>query len=234
MEPRRASEEQLHRVEITKPYWMSTYPVTQVEYQRVIGERPSAFGADGREGSKVLGIDTSRLPVESVSWDDAVEFCARLSNQLQGDGTVLTFRLPTEAEWEYACRAHTTTAFHFGGALAGEHANCDGKQPYGTSIQGDSIGHPTNVGNYPPNAFGLFDMHGNVWEWCHDWYSVNAYARSSLRDPRGPTSGTCRVVRGGAWATPARFCRAAAREWYSPSRRLSSLGFRVAAVARPR
>lgn len=231
-ELRRASEEYLHEVVITRSFWISAHPVTQAEYESLVNERPSAFSIGGRESAKVEGLDTAHFPVEGVSWDDAAEFCARLSASPQELARGIEYRLPTEAEWEYTCRAGSSSPFSFGPGLAGEHANCDGREPYGIPTRGTFVGRPTQVGPYAPNGFGIFDMHGNVWEWCQDWYSVNAYSRSQKRNPRGPSGGTCRVVRGGAWSVPARLCRSACREWYSPSRRLSSLGFRIAASPR--
>jgi len=229
-EARRASEEYQHRVLITKPYWLGAYQVTQAEFARVIHENPSYFSHTGKGRDRVVDLDTEGLPVEEVSWDDAIEFCARLSSAPEESKLGITYRLPTEAEWEYACRASTRTPFHFGSSLAGMEANCDGTEPYGSELKGRFLDRPTTVGSYGANAYGLHDMHGNVWEWCQDWYSVSAYERSRLTDPKGPSGGTCRVARGGGWNTPARFCRAACREWYSPSRRFGHLGFRVAAV----
>ena len=131
---------------------MGVYEVTQGEYEKVMGVNPSSF-------KTVSGQDTSRFPVEQVSWNDAVEFCQKLSAK---DG--VTYRLPTEAEWEYACRAGATTTFHFGGTLNGDKANVDGSNPYGTATKGPFLQRTTTGGSYPKNAFGLFDMHGNVWE----------------------------------------------------------------------
>ena len=141
----------VHRVRITKPYYLGTYEVTQAEYERIMDENPSRF-----KGSK--------RPVERVSWNDAVVFCKRLSEK---EGRA--YRLPTEAEWEYACRGGTTTPFHFGRILNGKQANCRGDQPYGTETKGPYLGETASVGSYTANAFGLYDMHGDVWEWCSDW-----------------------------------------------------------------
>jgi formylglycine-generating enzyme required for sulfatase activity len=138
--------------------------------------------------------------------------------------------LPTEAEWEYACRAGATTPFHFGSQLNGREANCCGIYPYGTTEKGPFLQRTTTVGSYTPNAFGLFDMHGNVWEWCQDWYDGDYYKSSPVDDPKGPEKASARVFRGGCWAPDGAFCRAAARGLQKPSFRLSGLGFRVAAV----
>jgi len=229
-EARRATEEFQHPVLITKPYWLGVYQVTQAEYASVMLESPSFFSDRGKGCERVTGISTERFPVEEVSWDDATEFCARLSSLPNETSIGMTYRLPTEAEWEFACRASTSTPFHFGLTLTGIEANCDGREPYGIVGRGEFLGRTTEVGSHMANAFGLHDMHGNVWEWCQDWYGVNAYERSRFADPKGPSTGTCRVARGGAWNSPARFCRSACREWHSPSRRFGHLGFRVAAV----
>jgi len=136
------------------------------------------------------------------------------------------YRLPTEAEWEYACRAGTTTPFHFGSQLNGRQANCNGTVPYGTDTEGPNLEKTTPVGNYPANAWGLYDMHGNVWEWCSDWYGE--YPAGSVTDPSGPAAGSYRVFRGGSWGNDAVCCRSAYRDWHDPSIRLFILGFRVA------
>src|SRR5581483_3890845 len=146
-------------------------------------------------------------PVVCVSWNDAAAFCAWLT---RAAGRV--YRLPTEAEWEYACRAGTTTPFHFGESLGPAEANIDGAQPYGGAPPGPSRGGTTRVGSYPANGFGLHDMHGNVYEWCGDWYDPGYYAVSDGRDPRGPASGSERCVRGGAWNTAAVRCRSGCRK----------------------
>jgi formylglycine-generating enzyme required for sulfatase activity len=157
-----------------------------------MGTNPSDF-------KTVAGQDTSRFPVERVSWEEAVEFCRKLSALSAEQSAGRVYRLPTEAEWEFACRAGTTTPFHFGSQLNGREANCDGNYPYGTTTKGTYLQRPTTVGSYAANGFGLFDMHGNVWEWCSDWYEV-AIRDSPVDDPTGPTSGSLRVNRGGGWA----------------------------------
>jgi formylglycine-generating enzyme required for sulfatase activity len=189
--------------------------------------------------------------VEYISWYDAVEFCNKLSESenrqahyqianvgRNEDGSIKTadvavtggkgYRLPTEAEWEYACRAGTSTPFYFGTALNGSDANSNGHAPYGTTDKGPGLGRTTTVGSYKPNAFGLYDMHGNVWEWCWDLYDKEYYGKSPEADPIGPNSGSNRVHRGGSWRTFAVFCRAAYRDWNSPEHRSINLGFRLA------
>jgi len=196
-----------HRVRITKPFYLGVCEVTQGEYEKVMGKNPSGFqGASN--------------PVETVSWAEAVEFCKRLSAK---EGK--TYRLPTEAEWEYACRAGTTTLYGFGDdpATLGE---------YGWNR--DNSGRKTHpVGEKKPNAWGLYDMHGNVSEWCRDWYGEDYYAKSPPTDPQGPSHASYRAVRGGCWSDGAGVCRSALRFWLEPGLRRDLLGFRVAAVPRP-
>ena len=186
---------------ITRPFYLGVYEVTQEEYETVMGRNPSCFSAKGGGKDRVAGQDTRRHPVESVSWNDAIAFCNKLSEreglrpyyrsgageQSGGDG----YRLPTEAEWEYACRAGSTTRYSFGddAASLGEFAWYDGNSGSKT--------HP--VGQKRPNAFGLYDMHGNVWEWCWDGYEERYYANSPADDPLGPSQAAGRVIRGGGW-----------------------------------
>jgi formylglycine-generating enzyme required for sulfatase activity len=234
-EDHRDSEYQ-HQVWITKAFYLGVYEVTQEEYERVMRTNPSYFSAGGSGKGRVSGMDTSRFPVEGVSWEDAVEYCRKLSALPAESSAGRDYRLPTEAEWEYACRAGTTTPFHFGLQLNGREANCNAgypNDPDGTDREGPYLGRTTTVGSYQPNAFGLYDMHGNVWEWCQDFYKAEYYRRSPLNDPQGPASvpswvAPFRVFRGGGWAHNA--CRAAHRDWSLPQYRREFLGFRVAAV----
>jgi formylglycine-generating enzyme required for sulfatase activity len=221
----RRTDEKQHLVRITKPFYLGTYAVTQSEYERLVGTNPSWLSSTGGGKEKVNGWDTSRFPVEKVSWDDAVEFCRILSAK---EGK--TYRLPTEAEWEYACRAGTTTPFSFGSSLNGRQANCNGNYPYGTEEKGPFVDDITPVGKYPSNAFGLYDMHGNAWQWCQDWYGLDYHSNSPTDDPQGPTSGALRVFRGGCWYDSAVFCRSARRNGGGPASRFNDLGFRVARV----
>jgi len=209
----RNDDEYQHSVRITKPFYLGVYEVAQGEYERVMGENPSEF-------SSVSGEDTRRFPVEMVSWEDAVGFCRKLSEMPEENRTGRVYRLPTEAEWEYACRAGTITAFHCGDSLASTQANFHG-----------NLRHSTTVGSYEPNAWGLYNMHGNVSEWCRDWYGVKYFADSPIDDPTGPTSGTrSRVFRGGCWGIDAGNCRSANRSRFSLSSRFGILGFRAALV----
>ncbi|MFT5466480.1 MAG: sulfatase modifying factor 1 [Verrucomicrobiales bacterium] len=165
------------------------------------------------------------LPVEMVSWKDTQEFCRKLGAALDlPEGWEV--KLPTEAQWEYACRAGTSTPFSFGESLNGNQANCDGKYPYGTETTGESLGKTRPVGAYGPNVWGLLDMHGNVSEWCQDWYGEHYYS-DAQRNPTGPAVGSSRVLRGGSWHGHALYCRSAFRYWYAPSLRSSNLGLRV-------
>jgi formylglycine-generating enzyme required for sulfatase activity len=157
-------------------------------------------------------------PVEQVSWEDAVEFCKKLSDLPEEKAAGRVYRLPTEAEWEYACRAGSKTAYSFG-----ESSESLGDYTY---FQGNSNGQTHPVGEKKANAWGLHDMHGNVWEWCSDWYGE--YPKGAVSDPVGPREGSCRVLRGGSWYGGAALCRSAYRYWLIPSYRLDDFGFRVA------
>ena len=214
-----------HEVRITRSFYLGKYEVTQEQYKQIVGKNPSCFSANGDNKQFVAGLDTWRFPVENVFWDDATAFCRKLSER---DRKWRRFRLPTEAEWEYACRAGTTTPFHFGSSLNGDKANCDGTNPYGTEKKGANLQRPCRVGSYAANAFGLHDMHGNVCEWCADWYEKEYHNKSDKKDPKGPQNGDTRVLRGGSWNGGAWRCRAAVRRLMAPSICGSDMGFRVA------
>jgi formylglycine-generating enzyme required for sulfatase activity len=194
-------EKPSHTVILTNPFYMSKFTVTQEQYQAVIGANPSHF----------KGKD---LPVEKVSWDDAQSFCQKLTEQ-----KTLTVRLPMEAEWEYACRAGTTTTYHCGDAQG----DLNRVAWYLTNSSGTT--HP--VGQKEPNAFGLYDMHGNVWQFCQDWYGVDYYVKSAAIDPDGPAQGVCHVLRGGSWCYSLKDCRSARRFRDVPGSRFNFMGFRV-------
>ncbi|HPM81032.1 MAG TPA: SUMF1/EgtB/PvdO family nonheme iron enzyme [Candidatus Anammoximicrobium sp.] len=205
----KSGEKPQHRVRITKAFYLGLYEVTQTEYQQVMGANPSHFKESGETA-----------PVEKVSWDEAVEFCRKLSALAAERAAGRVYRLPTEAEWEYACRAGTATRYCFGegeGDL-GEHA----------WYSGNSGGKTHQVGEKKPNAWGVYDMHGNLSEWCDDWYGD--YITLVEDDPTGPTAGSYRVIRGGSWIDGARLCWSAYRSFTTPEYRYTSLGFRVAAV----
>ena len=226
-EAERATDETQHRVRITRAFWLGVYEVTQEEWNLVMGSQPSYFSQNGGGKDQVSGLDTSRFPVESVSWDDATEFCRRLSAR-EGQ----EYRLPTEAEWEYACRAGTTSAYHFGGVLNGDKANVNGNYPYGTTTKGKSLSRTTRVGVYGANAFGLYDMHGNVLEWCRDWYDNQFYASSAMADPENVKEAKYRVLRGGSWGALAWLSRSAYRNRLTPATRYVSCGLRVLCLLR--
>jgi formylglycine-generating enzyme required for sulfatase activity len=223
-------DDPLHEVEITKAFYLGVFPVTQAQWQTVVDSNPSWFCTTGAGKDQVAGLDTSDFPVEQISWDDAVSFCRRLSGRPDERARGWVYRLPTEAEWEYACRAGTSTPFHCGNALSSLQANFDGNYPYGGAEKGSYLKRTSEVGSYRPNAWGLFDMHGNIWEWCSDWYGGVYHGKGPAKDPPGPSGGSERVVRGGGWRDDGRFCQASLRYGGAPSGRSNLLGFRVAAV----
>jgi formylglycine-generating enzyme required for sulfatase activity len=200
-------DETQHEVTITKPFYMGIYEVTQGQWRAVMGGNPSEFKGDDN-------------PVEKVSWDDAMDFCRKLSAK-----SGRKVRLPTEAEWEYACRAGTTTAFNTGATISTDQANYDGNYTYGNGRKGVYRKKTTPAGSFPANAWGLYDMHGNVWEWCSDRYGD--YDLTKSKDPQGVSSGTPRVIRGGSWDSDPRRCRSAIRGRLEPGDRYDSVGFRV-------
>ena len=213
----REEDETQHRVKISRPYWLGKYPVTQGQWEEAMGENPSYFKDAGKDA-----------PVETVSWGDSVEFCQKLNIREGKAGRLpdgYQYSLPTEAEWEYACRAGTSTVFSFGDSLCSHQANFDGEFPYGDAEEGPFLDSTTPVGKYAPNAWGLYDMHGNVDEWCHDWF--DDYKAGAVTDPVGPTSGSYRVHRGGSWNYYARNCRSAYRLRHVPGFRFNFLGFRL-------
>jgi formylglycine-generating enzyme required for sulfatase activity len=208
------SPQPVHAVTISYPFWMGAKEVTQAEYESLMGTNPSYFGGNANH------------PVEQVTWHNARSYCAALTAQQSALGAVpagYEYRLPTEAEWEYACRAGTTTEFNVGSELFCTQArfwysyhsnsNCS-NSPYGTGP----------VGSYAPNAWGLYDMHGNVWEWCLD--SVANYPAGAVTDPF-VTGGPIRVIRGGGWDYGSNYCRSAIRDYYGPGDADYDLGFRV-------
>jgi formylglycine-generating enzyme required for sulfatase activity len=208
-EPERDKDEAQHHIKLTKAFYIGKFEVTQIQYRVIMNDNPSKFGGD-------------KLPVDNVSWYDAMRFLKKLS-----DKTNMKFRLPTEAEWEYACRAGTKTTFNTGTTLDSDLANYDASEPYADGIIGKYLKRTTVVGSYPPNAFGLYDMHGNVWEWCSDIYDSDYYKQTPLSDPKGPQEGKPKVIRGGAWNEYAYKCRSADRNHRWPKDTQSIIGFRV-------
>jgi formylglycine-generating enzyme required for sulfatase activity len=196
-----------HQVTINKAFHMGIYPVTQVEYEKVMKINPSYFSAGGGGKDKIKGMDTSKFPVEMVSWEDATEFCANLSALPAEKKAGRKYRLPTEAEWEYACRAGTKTKYYSGDAE-------DDLKAVGWCEE-NSGDRPHTVGRKKPNKFGLFDMHGNVWQWCADRY------------PSGYRGKEAHALRGGSWFNLAGSCGAASVIKYRPKDRYHSHGFRI-------
>jgi formylglycine-generating enzyme required for sulfatase activity len=212
-------DESLHEVTLTEPFDLGKTEVTQAQYQALTGQSPSYFeGAD--------------LPVELVTWEEAHDYAAKLTKK-QSDNHV--YRLPTEAEWEYACRGGRPSSRPFGvgdgRALSSREANFNGDYPYGGADKGPYLHATCRVGSYPANALGLFDMHGNVDEWCADWYGP--YPEGDVTNPTGPSEGLGRVVRGGSWISHAGSCRAAVRGRFGPRLRFYDLGFRLARSVPP-
>jgi len=217
------------RIHLTRPFYLGVHEVTQGQYRRATGRNPSFYAVSGGGAAYVAGRNTDDYPVDSVVWEDAAAFCEALSALPAERIAERIYRLPTEAEWEYACRAGTDTPFHYGTSFSSQQANFKGKWPYGGASEGPFVGRPVPVGSYEPNAFGLYDMHGNVWEWCQDWYGPDYYATSPDVDPPGPESRQRHVFRGGGWGARADFCRSAYRSHsIEPRQYLYSLGFRVA------
>jgi formylglycine-generating enzyme required for sulfatase activity len=197
-----------HKVTLTKGFYMGVYTVTQEEWQSVMGNNPSDF-----KGEK-------NLPVEMVSWDDCQEFIKKLREKDKKP-----YRLPTEAEWEYACRAGTKTPFSFGETISTDQANYKGNVAYGNGKKGVYREKTTPVGSFPANAWGLYDTHGNLFQWCQDW--LGDYPQKDVVDPQGPDEGQYRVLRGGSWNFYPQNCRSALRFYHLPGHRNGSVGFRV-------
>jgi formylglycine-generating enzyme required for sulfatase activity/serine/threonine protein kinase len=229
-----ADEHPQHEVRISRPFYLGVYEVTQAQYEAIMGQNPSYFASTGDGKGKVAGQSTDQHPVESISWFDAVKFCNALSEKeglkpfytINGqsvqvpDWNAPGYRLPTDAEWESACRAGTTTRFSFG-----DGQNALGQYAWYTA---NSSGKTHPVGEKKPNAFGLHDMHGNVWELCWDGSDAGHYAQSPAEDPRGPDEAAARVDRGGSWAHDPLSARSAYRRRGRPEYRGSGLGFRLA------
>ncbi len=213
---REKDESPQHQVTVPEFYLAQTL-VTQAQYQAIMGKNPSNFKGN------------DKLPVEQVSWLDAVAFCEKFSQK-----TNRTYRLPSEAEWEYACRAGSNTPYAFGETINPSVVNYDGNFPYGGAAKGEYREKTTPVGSFPPNLFGLYDMHGNLWEWCLDEYTNNYNGAPTDGSARGNIisreENKVRLLRGGSWDNNAQNCRAANRFYYAASNRDNDIGFRVVGV----
>ena len=227
-ETERRADELRHEVTISKPFLIGVHEVTQAQFVRVMGGKGKTHFTAKRGG----GPDH---PAENMEWKHAEEFCRKLSALPEESSQGRKYRLPTEAEWEYACRAGTTTAFHFGDSLSTRQANFNGDYPYGDAEKGRYLRKTARVGSFEPTAFGLHDMHGNVAEWCADWYDPEYYSDSPEEDPSGPPFGALSddynnfflVVRGGSWLDDARACRSANRHRAMHRNVYNIIGLRV-------
>jgi uncharacterized protein (TIGR02996 family) len=221
---RYADEGPVHRVTLSKSFWMGATPVTQGQFFRIMNHNPSYFRRGGDAEEVLVDLDTTNHPVESVVFDDMLAFCARLRQLSPKDCKA---RLPTEAEWEYACRGGivSTTPYHYGNVLL-PHMACFDFSHEDEPMEGQGIPPRSTVavGAYRPNGYGLFDLHGNVWEQCQDRFSETYYSSSPAKDPKGPKRGTYRVVRGGSWLSRVSVCRTACR---NPVAAAQATGFRL-------
>ena len=210
-EYKRRSDEPQHEVTLSTGYYIQTTEVTQGQWRKVMGENPSEFDNCG-----------DNCPVENITWFEIQDFIGKINSRAGGR----VYRLPTEAEWEYACRAGTDTPFAFGNCLSTNEANFSGMRPYADCPHlGGERSRTLPVASLQSNPWGIYDMHGNVWEWCQDW--KGHYPSRPAVDPVGPSSGEVRIYRGGSQNDPAHFCRSAMRGRYKPYNRSGSLGFRL-------
>lgn len=232
-EPERRPGEAQVTVTLSKGFWMGKYEVTQGDWKRVVGKLPGPFTAELSEGD--------RLPVGNVNFGEAESFCARLTELARQSNEIpdgWEFRLPTEAQWEYACRAGTTTATSFGDSIGSKQANIQGDRPYNGGEPGPTLGKAAPVGSYPANPWGLHDLHGNSCEWCRDWFHIRypGGVDPDLHDAEATatpnqTRDRSRARRGSCWADPGWACRSAFRQRFEPARRYDHIGFRVVLVS---
>lgn len=230
----RNANELQHPVTLTNGFFIGKYAVRQVDYLSLMNTNPSYFAPNNG-----YSADPNR-PVEQVSWFDASNYCARLTAQETTLGHIFTnwvYRLPTESEWEFACRAGTTNAFYFGTNLLSGMVNFDGEYEYLSGIgrvydsSGVLLDLTSAVGSYQPNALGLYDMAGNIWEWCQDWFGN--YPTNNVTNPSGPVNGAKRIFRGGGLNSPGDQCRSACRNSANPGTAVNTIGFRVVLAPGP-
>jgi formylglycine-generating enzyme required for sulfatase activity len=201
------TESPQHQVNVPS-FFIGKYPLTQAQYQAIMGNNPAYFNGNNR-------------PVECVSWDDGVAFCQKLSQK-----TGKNYKLPSEAQWEYACRAGTTTPFYFGESITPYLVNYDGNYAYAAAPKGQYRKQTTDVGTFPPNAFGLYDMHGNVWEWCEDDWQEN-YINAPVNGSALISRSDYKLLRGGSWSSNPDYCRSACRHHHNLDGNYYAIGFRV-------
>jgi sulfatase modifying factor 1 len=229
-EPERRPGENQVEVRLTKGFWTGKYEVTQGDWKRIVGKLPGPLTPDGGDGDD--------FPVYNVNYAEATDFCRKLTEKGRASGELPSdceFRLPTEAQWEYACRAGTTTATAFGDKIGSKQANFRGNKPYNGAEVGPCLNRAAKVGSYPPNAWGLHDMHGNVVEWCRDWYHARLPGGtdpdlSNVLGTKNRTGDYSRSRRGSAWTDDGWASRSAFRQRFEPERRADHIGFRVVAV----
>lgn len=248
-------EKPRHRVVLTKDFFLGVSEVTQGQYRQVMKYNPSYFSHDGKKadtdgkyrsepggGKDRVKAFTHKeqddFPAELVSWEDAMAFLNKLNARAAEAKFKVTYRLPREAEWEYACRAGSDVKEPYtfkkpSRSISSDLANFNGKQPFGGGNEGRYLERTATVGSFgdkSKNPFGLNDMHGNVYEWCSDWYAADTYTKETRHDPTGPEKGAFRVIRGGNWGSDGKSCRSASRGGNSPEERDFIVGFRVVAV----
>ena len=232
-------DEQQREVTLSEDFLMGTTEVTQKQWKDLMGttfedlanQQEGPLGRGAKLSSKPSATG-DKQPMCFVNWADAISFCEALTKREHEAGTLTLdkhYTLPTEAQWEYACRAGTTTTFSNGNVFTSKEANFYGKLPYGTEVVGEYREKTTPIASFPANPWGLHDMHGNLYEWVSDWYEE---APTSTKDPKGPDKGDGRIIRGGAWDRKATSCRSAYRYSRDPNRRAHNIGFRVVVTSK--
>jgi len=236
-EKSRAEDEKQKKVMITEPFWIQITEVTQDQWKSVTGISLKSL-VDGKVGALGRGANLkntpsvihSSHPMSFVNYEDVINFCKSLTEKEKASGRLpegYVFSLPTEAQWEYAARAGTTEVFAFGNVLTSKDANILGKYPYGIKGEFEGFGSTSPVASFLPNKWGVYDMHGNVYEWCLDWFVDEL---PGGKDPKSIESGDSRSIRGGAWNRRGESCRSAYRYSYDPTQRTNNIGFRVVLV----